>query len=75
MRMVRLRFRDTSQEAEGFIVLAKRIRVICFADKTYEIPKSGVQILDDLAIAYEVIAEEGFDRACRALRDSLASQV
>jgi len=75
MQMVRIRFKDAAKAAEGFVALARRIRVICFADETYELAKSGLKILDDLGIAYEVIAEEGFDRACHALRNSLASQV
>jgi len=75
MQMVRIRFTKPAKEAEGFVALAKRLRVICLPEHTYEIAKSGLTILDDLGIAYTVIAEEGFDRACRALRNSVASKV
>ena len=75
MQMVRIRFPDARQEAEGFVALAKRLRVICFADNTYELGKSGLRILDELGISYEVIVEEGFDRACHALRNSAAAKV
>ena len=75
MQMVRIKFADAAKEAEGFLALARSVRVICFADDTYEIAKPGLKILDRLGIAYQIIAEEGFDRACHALRSSLASKV
>ena len=73
--MVRIRFGDAATEAKGFVALAERMRVICLADSTYEIAKSGLNILDDLGIDYEVLAEEGFDRACHALRNSPAAEL
>lgn len=75
MKMVKIKFVDAAKEAEGFVALAKRGRVICFADQSYEIAKSGLKILDQLGIAYEVLAEEGFDRACHALRNPVAAKV
>src|SRR6266446_571697 len=75
MQMVRIKFANAAKEAEGFLALARQLKVICFADNTYEFPKSGLKILDELAIPYEVTAAEGFDRACHALRNSLASKV
>lgn len=75
MQMVRIRFPDSTKEAEGFVMLAKQVRVICFADNTYEIAKSHLKILDDRGIPYEIVMEEGFDRACHALRNSFAAQV
>ena len=75
MQMVRIKFGDPAKEAKGFVALAERIRVICLSDSTYEIAKSGLKILDDLGIDYEVVAEEGFDRACHALRNSPAAKV
>ncbi len=35
------------------------MRVVRFADETYEIAKSHLKILDDLDIPYEVITEGG----------------
>jgi len=73
--MVRFKFSDGSREAEGMVALAKRVKVICFADDTYEIAKPSLRILDDLGIAYQVLTEEGFDGACHALRNSTAVKV
>ena len=75
MQMARFKFADEAREAEGMVALAKRVRVICFADDTYEIAKPGLKILDDLGIAYRVLAEEGFDGACHALRNSNPAKV
>jgi len=75
MKWIRFKFADATREAEGFVALAKRTRVICLADNVYEIAKSGLAILNELGIQYEVLAEEGFDRACHALRNPVASKV
>ena len=75
MQMVRIRFSDPAKEAKGFVALAERMSVICLAGSTNEIAKSGLKILNDLGIDYEVVAEEGFDRACHALRNSPAAKV
>jgi len=75
MQMVRIKFTDTAKEAEGFLALAKKVRVICFADNTYEFAKSGLKVLEDLGIRYQVIVEEGFDRACHALRNPAPAKV
>ena len=75
MQMVKIKFTDPATEAEGFVTLAKRVGVICFANRTYEIPKSALSILDEKSIAYEVVVEEGFDSVCNTLRNSLASQI
>ena len=63
MQMVRIKFSETASEAVGFVALAKRVRVICFSDNTYEFVRSGLKLLDDLGIAYDILAEEGFDSA------------
>ncbi|MGA2175726.1 MAG: hypothetical protein ABSH38_12165 [Verrucomicrobiota bacterium] len=75
MQMVRIKFSDAASEAEGFVALAKRVKVICFSDNTYEFARSGLKLLDDLGIAYDVLAEEGFDSACHALRNPAAPKV
>jgi hypothetical protein len=75
MQMVRFKFAEEAREAEGMVALAKRVRVICFADDTYEIAKPSLRILDDLGIAYRVLVEEGFDGACHALRNSDSAKV
>jgi len=75
MQMVRIKFADRAKEAQGFVALAKRLKVLCFPNNTYEFAKSGLKILDQLGIAYEVLTEEGFDGACHALRNPAASKV
>jgi hypothetical protein len=56
MQMVRIKFSDPTSEADGFVALAKRLKVICFSDNTYEFARSGLKLLDDLGIAYRVRA-------------------
>jgi hypothetical protein len=75
VQMVKIKFADPAQEADGFLALSKRLSVICFPDQTYEIAKSGLSVLKELGIRYQVIAEEGFDRAYHALRNSPASKI
>jgi hypothetical protein len=75
MQMVRIKFSDAASEAEGFVALAKRVKVICFSDNTYEFARSALKLLDELEIAYDVLAEEGFDSACHALRNPAAPKV
>lgn len=75
MQMVKIKFTDPARRAEWFVALAKRVRVICFADDIYEIPKTALSILGEAGIGYQVLAEEGFDRACRALRNPVAPKI
>ena len=75
MQMVRIKFMDASREAEGFVALSRRIKVICFPDSTYEFGRGGLKLLEELGIAYNVIAEEGFDSAWHALRNPAAPKV
>ena len=75
MQMVRIKFSDAASEAGGFVALVKRVKVICLPDNTYEFARSGLKLLDELGIAYNILAEEGFDGACHALRNSAASKV
>jgi hypothetical protein len=56
MQMARIRFSDVATEANGFVALAKRVKVICFSDNTYEFPRSALNVLDELGIAYEILA-------------------
>jgi hypothetical protein len=73
--MVKIKFTDPAQEADGFLALSKRLNLLCFPDQTYEIAKSGLAVLKELGFGYQVIAEEGFDAAYQALRNSPASKV
>ncbi|MEW6419222.1 MAG: hypothetical protein AB1480_14100 [Nitrospirota bacterium] len=70
MKMVRIKFTSTENDAIGFLELSKRIRVVCLHDDTYEIPFSALNMLDALNIPYEVIATEGLDNVLRKIRDT-----
>jgi hypothetical protein len=48
--MVKFKFADAAKEAEGFVALAKRLRVICLPDNTYEIAKSGWKFSTNLGL-------------------------
>jgi hypothetical protein len=54
MQMVRIKFSNSASEAEGFVALAKRVKVICFSDNTYEFARSGLRLLDESGIAYDL---------------------
>jgi hypothetical protein len=56
MQMVRIKFSDSASEADGFVALAKRVKVICFLDNSYEFARSGLKLLDELGIAYDILA-------------------
>ena len=70
--MVKIKFSNAAQEADGFLALSRRLRVICFSGQTYEFAQSGLAVFKELGIDYQVIREEGFDSACLALRNSRA---
>jgi hypothetical protein len=75
MQMVRIKFSEAAKEADGFVTLAKRIKVICFADNTNEFARPGLKLLDDLGITCDILAKEGFDSACHPLRNPVAPKV
>jgi hypothetical protein len=73
MQMVKIKFQSPAQDAQGALELAKRFTVICLPEDTYEVPAAALAVLDELQLSYCVLETEGFDRAVRALRNSLAS--
>lgn len=75
MEMIRIKFNDKEADAKGSCELAKRIRVICLPDDTYEIPLRSLKILDDIKIEYHILRKESFDYAYSAIRNPVASQV
>jgi hypothetical protein len=56
---------DTNME------LAKRVTVMCLPEDTYAVPAAALAMLDELQLC--LLETVGFDRAVRALRNSLAS--
>jgi hypothetical protein len=58
---------DTNME------LAKRFTVMCLPEDTYAVPAAALALLDELQLSYCLLETVGFDRAVRALRNSLAS--
>lgn len=75
MKMVRIKFNGTENDAVGFLELSKRISVVCLPEDTYEIPFSALEILDSLNIPYTVIETEGFDNAIRKIRDTASAKI
>ena len=73
MQMVKIKFQSPAQDAQGALELAKRFTVICLPEDTYEVPSAALAMLDALPLSYCILETEGFDRAVRALRNSLAS--
>jgi hypothetical protein len=43
-------------------------RVVCLPKNTYVIPQQGLKVLDEISVAYELLAEEGLDYAYHLLR-------
>lgn len=69
MQMVKIKFQNPKQDAQGALELAKRFRVICLPEDVYEIPTAALTVLDELHLAYRILETEGFDHAVRALRN------
>ena len=75
MKMVRIKFKGTENDAIGFLELSKRIRVVCLPEDTYEIPFSALAMIDSLNIPYTVIETEGFDNAIRKIRATASAKI
>lgn len=73
MQMVKIKFQSPAQDAQGALELAKHFTVICLPEDTYEVPSAALAMLDASHLSYCILETEGFDRAVRALRNSLAS--
>lgn len=73
--MVKLRFTNKSDDAAGFLALAREFKVICLPDDTYEVPDQAMTLLDTLHLPYVLLETEGFDHAIRTLRNPAAPQV
>lgn len=72
MKMVKIRFKNDADDAAGVLALAKRFKVICLPDDTYEVPDQALSLLDSLNLSYHLLETEGFDRAIRTLRNPVA---
>jgi len=68
MQMVKIKFQNPAEDAQGALELAKHCTVICLPEDTYEVPEAALAILDELHLAYCLLETEGFDYAVRALR-------
>ena len=73
MQRVKIKFQNPAQDAQGVLELAKHFTVICLPEDTYEVPATALAVLDELHLSYCLLETEGFDRAVRVLRNSLAS--
>ena len=73
MKMVKIKFQDPGEDAQGALELAKRFTVICLPQDMYEVPEAALAMLDELHLTYCLLETEGFDYAVRTLRNPLAS--
>jgi hypothetical protein len=69
MQMVKIKFQNPTHDAQGSLELAKRFRVICLPEDTYEVPAAALAVLDELQLPYRLLETEGFDHAVRTLRN------
>ena len=72
MKMVKIKFQNPGEDAQGALELAKRFTVICLPQDMYEVPEAALAMLDELHLPYCLLETEGFDYAVRALRNPLA---
>ena len=73
MKMVKIKFQNSGEDARWALELAKRFTVICLPQDIYEVPEAALAMLDELHLPYCLLETEGFDYAVRALRNPLAS--
>jgi hypothetical protein len=52
MQMVKIKFQNPAHDARGSLELAKRFRVICLPEDTYEVPAAALTVLDELQLPY-----------------------
>ncbi len=55
VQMVKIKFQNPTHDAQGALELAKRFRVICLPEDTYEVPAVALAILDDLRLPYRIL--------------------
>jgi hypothetical protein len=75
MQMVKIKFQNLQDDAQGSLALGKRFSVICLPEDTYEVPSTALAVLDEMQLPYQVLETEGFDHAVRTLRNPSAPQV
>lgn len=52
MKMVKIKFQDPGEDAQGALELAKRFTVICLPQDMYEVPEAALAMLDELHLTY-----------------------
>jgi hypothetical protein len=55
MQMVKIKFQNPAQDAQGALELARRFTVICLPEDTYEVPAVALAILDQLQLSYQIL--------------------
>jgi hypothetical protein len=75
MQMVKIQIPDRDECGKAFAALIRRGRVDCYQDNTFIIPEPGLQVLQEMGIAYLELGRGGLDYAQKALRDSSAAPV
>lgn len=75
MKMVKIRFPDEAARAKGIAAIVRRGRVVRLPKHTFIVPAPALDVLNDMGLAYEVLAEGGWDSAVHALRDPASAAV
>lgn len=52
VQMVKIKFQNPTHDAQGALELAKRFKVICLPDDTYEVPATALAVLDEFQLPY-----------------------
>ncbi|MBI5555744.1 MAG: hypothetical protein HY920_07850 [Elusimicrobia bacterium] len=68
MKMIKIHFLSSLDDARGAIELAKHFSVICLPDDIYEVPEEAISVLDKIGISPQILQTEGFDNALETLR-------
>jgi hypothetical protein len=72
---VKIQIPDRDASARAFAALMRRGRVDCYRDNIYVVPEAGLELLDQMGIAFVELGRGGLDYAKKTLRDSAASLV
>ncbi len=74
--MVRIKFKSRQDQVNGFYELATKARIRSLPNEVFEISDRHLRILDDAAIAYEIVQrQERPNDEAEALRNSLTVDV
>jgi hypothetical protein len=74
MQMVKIQIPDKRNCAKALTTLMVRCRVDCYRDNVFVVPEPALDVLTELAVAYQELGRGGLDYALKMRRDSLVRQ-